>query len=183
MAFANSTISQISKFINKSTKALLCNALVNSQLYCSTVWQYCTDRTLYKRFLRQQNWSLRIIENRQNRQSVQDLKTSGNYIPFEVSLDVNSVKFIHKLFMLNEYQSYNLQLALRQKDILSIQLQNCRIDSFRSSIQHRGAMIWNSLDPPIRKIKSPRIFKVKAREFLLRKYILNSKSIWCTRCI
>ncbi len=180
MAVANSTISHISKLINKPTRRLLYYSLVHSQLYCSTVWQYCTDKTLYRRFLRQQNWSLRLIENRQNRQSVEDLKTNRNYIPFEVCLAVSTVKFIHKLVMLNKFQSYNLHLAPRQRDTLGIQIQNCRIDSFRSSIQHRGAMIWNSLDPPIRKIKSFHGFKIKARTFLLEKYILNSTSSWCS---
>ncbi len=180
IATANSAISYISKLVNKSTRLLLYHSLVNSQLYCSTVWQYCTDSASYQRFLRQQNWSLRIIENRHHRQGVQDLKSGGNYVPFEVFLALNSVKLIHKLIILDKLQSYNLQLAPRHKESFGIQLQNCRINGFRYSLQHKGAMIWNSLDPPIRIIKSPFIFKEKARKFLLERYIQDSVSIWCT---
>ncbi len=112
--------------------------------------------------------------------AVKVLKTNRNYIPFEMCIAVSTVKFIHKLILLNKLQSYNLHLAPRQKDILGIQLQNCRIDSFCSSIQHRGAMIWNSLDPPIRKIKSLLDFKIMAKMFLLEKYTLNSASSCCS---
>ncbi len=180
MTLANSTISHISRFINKSTKQLLCSSLVNSQLYCSTVWQYCTDKALYEKFLRQQNWSLRIIENRHCRQGVQDLKTTGVYVPFEVLLAVNLVKFIHKLIIQNNLQFCHLQLAPRHRDTFGIQVQNFRIDNFCLSLQHKGAMIWNSLDPPIRSIKSPHIFKSKARELLLQRYISQARSVWCT---
>ncbi len=178
IALANSSISHISKLVNKSTRKLLCDTLVNSQLYCSTVWQYCTDRTVFEKFLRQQNRSLRIIENRHITQGVQDLKNSGEYVPFEVLMAVNSVKFLHKLVRHDKFQSYHLQLAPRHRNSFGIQVQNCRLNIFRSSLQHKGAKIWNSLDPPIRKIKSPRIFKIKAREFLLQQYISNASSMW-----
>ncbi len=90
MALANPSISHISKLINKSTRKLLCDTLVDSQLYCSTVWQYCTDKTVFKKFLRQQNRSLRIIENRHVTQGVQDWKNSGDYVPSDVLMAVNS---------------------------------------------------------------------------------------------
>ena len=41
MAVADSTISHISKFINKPARGLLYYSLVHSQLCCSTVWLIC----------------------------------------------------------------------------------------------------------------------------------------------
>ena len=75
MSTANFSILHISKFLNKATKALLCNSLVNSQLYCSTVWEHCSDKALLTKIFRQRDWSLRIIESRHSRQKVDDLKT------------------------------------------------------------------------------------------------------------
>ena len=177
MSTANFSILHISKFLNKATKALLCNSLVNSQLYCSTVWQYCSDKALLKKFLRQRDWSLRIIESRHFRQNVDDLKTCKKYVPFEVLLDVNTVKFIHKQFS-NNFLSCTFKPAPRHKDSFGIQLQNCRINSYRSSLQHRGVMIWNSLDPPIRQTENSKTFKMKAREFLWQQYTSRVGDTW-----
>ena len=86
------------------------------------------------------------MENRHYRQGAQDLKIGGSHIPFEVSLVFNSVKLIHKLIFLIKLQPYSLQLAPRHKDSFGIQLQNW-INGFRYSLQDKGAMIHNSLDP------------------------------------
>ena len=90
--------------------------------------------------------------------------------PFEVLLDVNTVKFI-------SYRAL-FKPAPRHKDSSGIQLQDCRIISYRFSLQHRGVMMWNSLDPPIRQTENSKTFKMKAREFLWQRYTSRVGDTW-----
>ena len=122
MTAANSTISHISKLINRSTRRSIYYSLVHSQLYCSTVCEHGTDKTSYKSLLRQQNWCLSIIENRQNTQSVQNLNTNRNYFSFKVYFVGGTAKFIHIPIILNKFQYFGWHFAPRQKDTFGTQL-------------------------------------------------------------
>ena len=79
---------------------------------------------------------------------------------------MNTVKLIHKQLP-NSFLSCAFKPALRHKDSLKIESQNCGINTYRPGLQHRGVMILNSLNPAIRRTEDPKTFKMKARAFLL----------------
>lgn len=169
---------QIRQYLSVDMRVMLCESLILSKLnYADTVYGTCILGKTEKLIQRVQNACARFCFNIPPRAHVTPFLNSGNLMKmtarrqlhlatllFDVIVSKQPEYLYSKLSWSKNYHKVNT----RASSYMLI-TQRHRTTAFRGSFKFAATRCWNDLPPPLRKIKTVKTFKLKFKDYLLRK--------------